>query len=287
MDIHAYKYFVDTYRLESMALAAKENRISSPAISLAISRLESSLGKNLIVHKRRSLEFTEFGHVVAQEAAAIFEALDLFRARISSKGASRKSGLSHVRIGVARMLATYKFDEVLRQIKEFDPELKVSLDLADSKQILDRLEDRKLDIALLISDEKRTSLSDISLYAGHFCLVKPKSAQSKFVSYAITETRPEVQSAMKLYRKLHKAEMPVFAEIASWDTIWNWVNKGLCGGVIPDLLLKRKTETRTNFVVEHAKLHSFEVRLYFRKSMANHGFTTFLAEKLSTQFAFR
>jgi DNA-binding transcriptional LysR family regulator len=270
-----------------MALAAKENRISSPAVSLAISRLETSLGKNLIVHRRRSLEFTEFGHVVANEAEAIFEALDAFRTRISSKGASRKFGMSHVRIGVARMLATYKFDEVLRQIKEFDPDLKVSLDLADSKQILDRLEDRKLDIALLISDEKRTSLNDISLYSGHFCLVKPKSSLSKSVSYAITESRPEVQSAMKLYRKLHRVEMPVFAEIASWDTIWNWVNKGLCGGVIPDLLLKRKTETRTNFVVEHAKLHSFEVRLYFRKSMANHRFTTLIAEKLSTQFAFR
>jgi DNA-binding transcriptional LysR family regulator len=44
MDIHAYKYFADTYRLESMALAARENHVTSPAISLAITRLEATLG---------------------------------------------------------------------------------------------------------------------------------------------------------------------------------------------------------------------------------------------------
>jgi DNA-binding transcriptional LysR family regulator len=282
IDLVALKYFFDCWRLKSMSAAAVANHVSRPAVSHALKRLERELGVGLVHHKRRCFELTEEGHKLGEIAVQVFQTVESVESSVVGKHAGRLSGT--LRLGVARVLATYRCDEVLVSMCREHPDLRLRISLQNSEDILDKLAGRLLDAALIISDESRANMRSRVLCHGAFVLAKPRSIPRKDEKYATTEWRAEIDAAKRLYRSSFHTELPVFAEIPSWDAIWNWIQKGYCGGLIPDLFLRRTPYRKPDLSIVLRDVHPYTIRFVFNESRLNNPTLMTLAEKLETAF---
>jgi DNA-binding transcriptional LysR family regulator len=282
MDLVSLRYFYDCAMLGSMTAAAAKHRVSRPAISIAVRRLESQLNTELLVHQRRGFELTEKGKQLCASASEIFEVVKNVTATISNPKNETLSGVA--RLGIARVLSTFRFDDTLVEMSKDYPALKFKLMLNQSEEILDMLAARDLDAALIISDEHRQGINSQILRDGHFVLVKPRSMEASAARYAMSERRPEVHAAQRAFKERFSRELPVFAEIPSWDTIWNWVQRGHCGGLIPDLFLRRRGYRDPDVTKIMDNIHPYTIRLFYNDSKHQNPLIRTLITRLKTAF---
>lgn len=264
MHLDALKYFHDAARLQSMTEAAALNRVSRPAISQAIVKLEGELKVALLHHKRRGFELTEAGQRVHLAAGQVFDSIDSLKSIAAGNSASDLNG--SLRIGIARVLTTYGVDYALADMHKVHPKVVTRIRLDNSEHILDQLESRELDIAVIISDEMRPGLTSEVLRSGSFVLLRPKVLTPTKASYAVSERRPETDALRREFKERFGRDLPVFSEVPSWDTIWNWVKKGHCGGLVPDLFLERSAGKSLPVAIVLKNVYPYRVCVYMRDS---------------------
>lgn len=282
LDLQALQYFYDSYRFKSMSEAAAANHVSRPTVSHAIKRLEDHLGVALVYHRRRVFELTDEGYHLGESAKNLFESVETLESSLTGKRTNHLSGT--VRLGCSRVLATFRCDEVFMAICRSHPKLRLRFNLTNSEDILDLLANRHLDAALIISEKSNEDMRSIALYQGMYVLVKPDALPIEEARYATTEWRPEIDVTKIRYRKHFKADFPVFAEIPSWDIIWNWIQKGHCGGLIPDLFLHRTPYRQPKISVLLKDLHPYSIRLVFNESKVNNHIIQTLAREFKYVF---
>lgn len=285
LDLQALQYFYDCYRLKSMSLAAAANHVSRPAVSHAIKRLENHLGVALIYHRRRVFELTDEGHHLGEAAKNLFESVEAVESSLTSQNSRNLSGV--FRLGCSRVLATFRCDEVIMAICRKHPALHLRFNLMNSEDILDMLGERQLDAALIISEKSNAQMSSVTLYEGVYVLVKPDALPMEETRYVTTEWRPEIDVTKARYLKRFKSDLPIFAEIPSWDIIWNWIQKGYCGGLIPDLFLHRRSYREPKISVLLKDLHPYSIRLVFNESKTSHQIVQTLTRDLKEAFCSR
>lgn len=71
-----YNKFVKVVELGSFSAAAKQLRVSQPAITIAIASLEHSLGLKLLIRNRQSIELTPSGEIVYATATRIRDEIE-------------------------------------------------------------------------------------------------------------------------------------------------------------------------------------------------------------------
>lgn len=282
MHLQGLKYFYDACRLQSMTEAALINRVSRAAISQAIKKLEDDLDVSLLHHRKRSFELTAAGQRVIEAAAQVFDSVDALRSM--AHGQTKTSLKGRVRIGIARVLSTYRFDDALARLRSAYPEITFRISLENSEQLLDKVESRELDLAVIISDEKRPGVMAETLEEGSFVLVKPKAMTQKHWCFALTERRPETDALRRLYEERYGHTLPVFAEIPSWDAIWNWVQKGHCGGLVPSLFLKRSGAKADTMTQLFKTVHPYRVSVYCRETQRHHPMIATIIERIQATF---
>lgn len=282
LQIHGLKYFHDACRFRSMTEAASFNRVSRPAISQAIKSLEVDLGVPLLHHKKRGFELTAAGQRVHHLAASVFDSIDLLRAAACGQTETDLTG--RLSIGVARVLSTYRFDDALSSLKKDHPKIAVRLSLHSSEAILDQLVSRELDLAVIISDEMRDGLTSEVLHEGEFVLTRPKSMRADRATYALSERRPETDAARRAFASRYGRELPVFAEVPSWDTIWNWIRRGRCGGLVPDLFFNRSGARPASCATVIESVHPYRICSYVRESQRQNPLVAAMIERLRDRF---
>ena len=266
-NLYGLKYFADAARFGSMTKAAELNYLTRPAISIAIQKLEDEMGTPLLNHKKRSFELTSAGLALFKKSESI-----LLQAQDLKTGLKLSKDLiaGDFNIGSSRTLATFNFPKGLVKLRKQYPLVDFKIHLANSSALVQKLENREVDMAYFIGDDHLDEFKSVVVSRGHFCLVKPKYLDERSLQYAISERRPETERARTLFERKFGEEMPVFAEVHSWDAIWTWVNEGLCGGLVPDFLFTSKPLRQRNCEVVIAKVFPYEVKAMFSKARAQH-----------------
>jgi DNA-binding transcriptional LysR family regulator len=99
MNLHALRLFLAAAEAGSVTRAAERLRISQPAVTSQIKKLESELGLRLLEADGRGVRLTEAGRMLAERAARLFS----LEADIERMLADYREG----RIGAVRIAATY------------------------------------------------------------------------------------------------------------------------------------------------------------------------------------
>lgn len=265
MNLYNLKYFVDAAKLGSMSAAADLNRLSRPAISHAIRKLESDLDVALIKHKRRSFELTAAGQSLLATSQGLLDHLDTMKDELK-QAHSNPSGT--YRIGCARTLATFMLPQALAKLREQFPKVRFKIIIENSENLVTLLESKKIDLALFVGDDSLHGYVEKIIDRGHFMLIKPRSKLYPSLGYAMTERRPETERVKALFKRKFSEEILVFAEIPSWDAIWHWTVQGISGGLVPSfLLLQSKNKDRVEVVIP--KVFPYEVKALYSKTRAH------------------
>ncbi|MGH1539913.1 MAG: LysR family transcriptional regulator [Arenicella sp.] len=146
------------------ASAEVELNISQPAISLAISELESLLNMRLCNRGRSGFSVTNEGEAVYQSSLQLLGSLETFKSQVNAINRELKGELN---IGITDNLATIpqmRITDALAALKDRGPEVVINIRMIPPKDIETAVIDGQLHIGVVPDIRTLSSLNYIPLY---------------------------------------------------------------------------------------------------------------------------
>jgi LysR family transcriptional regulator, low CO2-responsive transcriptional regulator len=144
MDMKYLETFIKVCELGSFTAAAEAMNITQPGVSKQIGRLQANLGVTLLRREDNGIKLTEAGREVytnGKNILAIWNKLSDACHSVSSQ----LSGL--LRIGASTIPAKHLLHRILINVHSTYPHVELSVNVADSQQILESLYRGSIDIA--------------------------------------------------------------------------------------------------------------------------------------------
>lgn len=235
MDLTALKYFCDSLELGSIRKAAERNFVSSPAISIAIKKLEEELGVSLFEHKKNQFLPTPKAHILFQESQALFKLVSSIKYKINEDIPIK----GHWRIGTQQSIASVFFPKLILSLKKQYPELDLTVQTATTKKITEHLRAGTLDAAIILSNVETKDFHVSTLKKGNFFVYGAKNSKASD-AFFLTEETKETKSFINAYKKEFQKAPQVLGRISSWSTIKSFAESGVGLTYIPDYLESKK-----------------------------------------------
>ena len=150
--------------------AAAACAISQPALSMQIKELEEVLGAVLIERGARQVRLTQFGQEAALRVRDILRSIDELG---DFARASRDRLAGRLRIGMIPTIAPYLLPTVIGNLTRTRPELEIHVREALTSKLIQELAEGRLDTAIVALPVSEPSLTEVTLFAENFLLVRP------------------------------------------------------------------------------------------------------------------
>ncbi len=147
-------YFLEIANTHNFSRAASQLGISQPSISLAIKRLEETIGTNLFIRHKQGVTLTPAGKKLYQQIKVLFDDWDNIRLETI---ASHQDVRGEITLGCHTTVALY-FHGFLPQLLEKHPKLTFTLKHDISQNITDQVIDSLIDIAIVNNPLKHPDL---------------------------------------------------------------------------------------------------------------------------------
>lgn len=144
--LSSYHIFNAVAEAGNISKAAKTLYISQPAISRAVSKLEQNLSVKLFIRSSRGVHLTEEGKLLYEHTKSAFDSLrqgEENLRRINNLGAGQ------LHIGVSTTLCKHILMPYLQSFIQQYPHIQVNVQCHSTFEILDLLEEGKIDIGLI------------------------------------------------------------------------------------------------------------------------------------------
>ncbi|QOC21307.1 LysR family transcriptional regulator [Wenzhouxiangella sp. AB-CW3] len=171
MNIRAIQYLVALAELRHFSRAAERCHVSQPTLSTQIRKLEEELGVQLVERNPRQVMLTAVGEEVVERARGILSEVEAMRA-IARRSRDPHSGT--VRIGIFPTLAPYLLPHVVPCIRKRFPRLTLRLFEEKTEDVLEMLDQGRLDAGLLALPLHHDGLQVRELFEEPFLLAMPE-----------------------------------------------------------------------------------------------------------------
>lgn len=168
MDIDQLRYFLRIAERQSFTRAAEELRISQPALSRSIQKLEEELGQPVFERKTRSVALTDAGILLQARAQQVLTILEDTKAEITDDGQSGR-----LRIGAIPTIAPYFLPDILRKFSQEFPHASLIVQENTTAALLASCTQGELDLAILALPIPARYLEVEELFEEELLLVLP------------------------------------------------------------------------------------------------------------------
>jgi DNA-binding transcriptional LysR family regulator len=151
VELRHLRYYVAVAEEENVSKAALKLHVSQPALSRQIRDLEEEMGFDLLERAAKSVSLTEAGKVFFKEAAQVLKRVDeaVEKARAVANG-----GSGELHIGYAPSLTPTILPRTMRAYQAERRGIKVLLHDLSTEEMLTRLRDGSLHLALMVKPQK-------------------------------------------------------------------------------------------------------------------------------------
>lgn len=167
LDWNLLRTFVVLAQSRSVTEAAERLRLTQPAVSAALKRLETRLGKTLIERGPGQFRLTEAGEHLRREAVEIQGSI-LRIATLVRDVTDEIRG--HVRVALASHVVCPLFDRVLAQFHAAHPGATLSLEVCSSVDAIASVTDKSASMAVCLARDRNPRLEYLRLYREFFGL---------------------------------------------------------------------------------------------------------------------
>lgn len=150
IDIELYKTFYFVAKYKSITKAAEMLYISQPAVTMSIKRLEEQLEMTLFTRTKRGVILTNEGKVLYEYVKQAMESLKIGENRINNL---KKLDTGNIRIGIGTTLTKYFLMKYLDKFHKLYPKININIDTSMTVDILKKLENGLVDIAIITTDK--------------------------------------------------------------------------------------------------------------------------------------
>ena len=164
--------FVAVAKNTSVSLAAEELYLSQPATSMALAELERILGDKFFDRKGRKLHLNEKGRALLPLAVDILNRMN----EISEKFSSRNGKMvGDFRLGASSTVGNYVLPPMLGDFLELYPEVNISLDISNSENVIRKVINFELDMAIIEGRCQENELEVIPWQKDRLCVFVGKN----------------------------------------------------------------------------------------------------------------
>lgn len=242
MNNNQIRLFVKIAESGSFTKAGLALNMTQPAVSRAISALESELAVKLLLRDRRSgLMLTDIGKRVLIIFREILNGFDKVEQEISAEKGLEK-GL--IRIGAFPVASAYFVPKIIRSITEKYPEIEIVLYEGSVAEVKEWLETRFIDVGFIIPPQEE--FATIPLYREKLYAVLPGDhplREKHVICVKDLEDEPMLicragyePPVVDLFQR-GGSKLNVKYEVNSYMTALNMVKEGLAVGVMSQLSL--------------------------------------------------
>lgn len=236
--------FIAVAETLSFARAGERLHMSQPALSLAIQKLEQSLGGALLNRTTRQVRLTPEGVALLPQALHVLADWENVRERAKQRFSLQRG---HVTIAAMPSFAGSILPRALRRFRERFPNIGVSVHDVVNEQVIDMVANGRVELGFAFEPEGARGLSFESLFLDRFIAIVPREsplAALKSISWSqlLNHDLITLQRPSSLRRQLEEAlaanaiEFRVALECHQLATVSQLVIAGLGVSVVPSLL---------------------------------------------------
>ena len=141
-------YFVEVCSTNNISRAAERIGISQPSLSLAIKRLEQSLGTALVIRSKTGIRLTKAGKELSHNGQELLRQWQQLKADVSKK--TQQPGGQYV-IGCHPSVALYSLSRFIPDLLQRYPQLEITLRHGLSRKITEGVISCKIDFAIVVN----------------------------------------------------------------------------------------------------------------------------------------
>ncbi|MEM1045335.1 MAG: LysR family transcriptional regulator [Pseudomonadota bacterium] len=219
MEMHQVRYFLAVCRTQNFTRAAKECHVTQPALTRAIKKLEQELGGDLFHRDQRLIRLTRLGETMQP---LMDKTLAAARAAKAQAEQFRRSETALLNLGVSMTMSPRLLVEPISEINRRFEDLELVLDQEPAGQLLDQLEDGRLELAI----------------------------------FATGETLPERMHRWPLYKERHHVVFPAGHPLAEHDSVplaaldgETWIDRPYCS--IPTMFARLCEDSGVRLSIKH------------------------------------
>lgn len=191
-------YFLEVARTQNLTRASERLGITQPSLSLAIQRLETKLGRPLLVRQKTGVHLTKSGDILLSESQKLLA----FWNQVKEKTlASATEVQGHFVLGCHPSVALYCLPKFLPKMLTQHPNLHVSLRHDLSRRITDGIISAEIDFGVVVNPVRHPDLVVKKYYSDEVGLweskkyLKKKNRANQIVYY--DPDLVQVQTIMK------------------------------------------------------------------------------------------
>jgi DNA-binding transcriptional LysR family regulator len=151
MELRQLRYFVAVAEDGNISRAAKRIFLTQPALSRQIKALEDEIGVCLLKREAHSIRLTPVGEAMLREARELLQHAGQVLERVRAAGRGVR-----LRIGYAPSLAAGLLSAAVENFTQAHPNARVELFDLSTGEMLEGLENDKLDVALSVGQQRGT-----------------------------------------------------------------------------------------------------------------------------------
>lgn len=145
INLNQLRVFKAIFEQQSITGAARQLRISQPAVSKQLAELEHGLGVALVDRLPRGIRLTEAGRVLEAHARRIFAAEEAAENALAQLLGLQRGSLS---VGASTTIGNYLVPSVFGQFHLEHPQVKLQLEIGNTAMIQQAVADGRLDLGL-------------------------------------------------------------------------------------------------------------------------------------------
>lgn len=232
MDIHELKCFTQVAKDNSYSVAAAKLRISQPALSKIIQRMESELGTELFYTFQRRQRLTDAGEILLQEAIHVIHEYD----SISQLKEDDTAFHGEIYIGFPPIAGIFYFSELIAGFSRQYPNIKINIRDGGSHAIMDEVESGALELGCVSGPVSDDLFDHIRFIHDRYCLAvssqHPLAARDtvtieelKDERFIVSDNRFYTYHAMRFACRESGFEPKIAMYSSRWDFIIKMVQR--------------------------------------------------------------
>lgn len=171
MTLTELRYILAVAKNKHFGRAANDCNVSQPTLSVAVKKLEKSLGVEIFERDRNDIRITEVGEKIIEQAQQVLEQAQAIK--IIAEG-SKSHLTSPLRIGAIYTIGPYLFPSIISQLKAMAPDMPLVIQEDFTANLRVKLAQGQLDAIFIALPFEEPNVLTKPVYEEAFVVLMPK-----------------------------------------------------------------------------------------------------------------
>lgn len=259
MNLNLFRTYVRVVETQNLSRTAEDFGLSQPAVTKQIQTLEEMFGILLLERSGRKIKPTEAGEALYQCARELIKSMDKLDKTMEEIAESRKGSLY---LGASTIPGQYILPHVIKGFKDLYPHISISLEIADTEKIFNKIAERELDIGIVggwlnnrkvdgfpwLQDELVAVLPENHALAGKNSVSFQDLLPERWIFREKgSGTRKAVEDLMAAY-DVDRESLNICMEAGSTEAVLAMVEAGMGISIVSRWVIRPDTAKRLNYI---------------------------------------